>query len=175
MQRQIPVNTDYYQPTQMQNAIPLPYYLQQHEITKSQLTKFSQMPNAVESLQMAMNPYLMDGSSIQSNKPFLTLKLVLTVTKILHKQNCSCCINMLLNKNLSLVFLSRLQIDKIVQVLYLLFFNNINKDSSFIAPTLKKTSFAHLKSSERKFETVLKHRRTCSNSVYGESKELDLK
>ena len=34
------------QPTQMQKEIPLPYYLQQHEITKNQLTKFSQMPNA---------------------------------------------------------------------------------------------------------------------------------
>ena len=31
---QNPANTDYYQPTQMQNEIPLPYYLQQHEITK---------------------------------------------------------------------------------------------------------------------------------------------
>ena len=26
-----------YQPTQMQNEIPLPYYLQQHETTKNQL------------------------------------------------------------------------------------------------------------------------------------------
>ena len=46
-----------YQPTQMENEIPLPYYLQQHEITKNQLTNFSQMPNAEESLQMTMNPY----------------------------------------------------------------------------------------------------------------------
>ena len=53
----------------MQNEIPLPYYLQQHEITKNQLTNFSQMPNAVESLPMTMNPYLMVGSSKQSNKP----------------------------------------------------------------------------------------------------------
>ena len=52
-----------YQPTQMQNEIPLPYYLQQHEITKNQLSNFSQMPNAAESLQMTMNPYLMGGSS----------------------------------------------------------------------------------------------------------------
>ena len=44
-QRQSPVNTDYYQPTQMQNEIPLLYDLQQHEITKTQPTKFSQMPN----------------------------------------------------------------------------------------------------------------------------------
>ena len=29
----------------MQNEIPLPYYLQQHEVTKTQLTNFSQMPN----------------------------------------------------------------------------------------------------------------------------------
>ena len=66
---QNPANTDYYQPTQMQNEIPLPYYLQQHEITKNQLKIFSQMPNAAESLQMTMNPYLMGGSSITSDKP----------------------------------------------------------------------------------------------------------
>ena len=68
---QNPANTDYYQPTQMQNEIPLPYYLQQQEITKNQLTNFSQMPNAAESLQMTMNPYLMGGSSITSNKPLM--------------------------------------------------------------------------------------------------------
>ena len=55
----------------MHNKIPPPYYLQQHEITKSQLTNFSQMPNAAESLQMTMNPYLMGGSSISSNKPLM--------------------------------------------------------------------------------------------------------
>ena len=60
-----------YQPTQMQNEIPLPYYLQQHEITKNQLSNFSQMPNAAESLQMTLNPYLMGGSSITSNKPLM--------------------------------------------------------------------------------------------------------
>ena len=43
---------------------PLPYYLQQHEITKSQIKTFSQIPNAAESLQMTMNSYLMGGSSI---------------------------------------------------------------------------------------------------------------
>ena len=37
---QNPVSTHSYQPTQMQNEIPLPYYIQQHEITKSQLTNF---------------------------------------------------------------------------------------------------------------------------------------
>ena len=37
-----------YQPTQMQNEIPLPYYLQQHEITENQLSNFSQMPNSAE-------------------------------------------------------------------------------------------------------------------------------
>ena len=58
-----------YQPTQMQIEIPLPYYLQQHEITKNQLSNFSEMPNAAESLQMTMNPYLMGRSSITSNKP----------------------------------------------------------------------------------------------------------
>ena len=60
-----------YQPTQMQNEIPLPYYLQQHEITKNQLTNFSQIPNAAESLQMTINPYLMGGSSITSKKPLM--------------------------------------------------------------------------------------------------------
>ena len=64
---QNPANTDHYQPTQMQNEIPLPYYLQQHEKTKNQLTNFSQMPNAAESLQMTVNPCLMGGSSITSN------------------------------------------------------------------------------------------------------------
>ena len=65
---QNPANTDYYQPTQMQNEISLPYFLQQHKVTKNQLTNFSQFPNAAESLQMTMNPYLMGGSSITSNK-----------------------------------------------------------------------------------------------------------
>ena len=55
----------------MQNEIPLPYYLQQHEISKSQLTNFSQITNAAEPLQLTMNPYLMGGSSIQSNKPLM--------------------------------------------------------------------------------------------------------
>ena len=71
IQSQNPMTTHSYQPTQMQNEIPLPYYLQQHEITKNQLTNFSQMPNAAESLQMTMNPYLMCGSSITSNKPLI--------------------------------------------------------------------------------------------------------
>ena len=66
-----PQNPAYYQPNQMQNEIPLPYYLQQHEITKNQLSNFSQMPNAAESLQMTMNPYLMGGSSLTSNKPLM--------------------------------------------------------------------------------------------------------
>ena len=60
-----------HQSTQMHNEIPLPYYLQQHEITKNQLSIFSQMPNAAESSQMTMNPYLMGGSSITSNKPLM--------------------------------------------------------------------------------------------------------
>ena len=68
---QNPANTDYYQPTQKQNEKPLPYYLQQHEITKDQQTNFSQMLNAAESLQMTMNPYLMGRSSITSNKPLM--------------------------------------------------------------------------------------------------------
>ena len=71
MQTQNPMTMHSYQPNQMQNEIPLPYYLQQHEITKNQLTNFSQIPNAAESLQMTMNPYLMGGSSITSNKPLM--------------------------------------------------------------------------------------------------------
>ena len=71
IQPQNPMSMHSYQPTQMQKEILLPYYLQQHEITKNQLTNFSQMPNAAESLQMTMNPYLMGGSSITSNKPLM--------------------------------------------------------------------------------------------------------
>ena len=71
IQPQNPMTMHSYQPTQMQNEIPLPYYLQQHEITKNQLSNFSQMPNAAESLPMTMNPYLMGGSSITSNKPLM--------------------------------------------------------------------------------------------------------
>ena len=55
----------------MRSEIPLLYYLQQHEITKSQLTNFSQLPHTAESVQMTMNPYLMGGSSITSNKPLM--------------------------------------------------------------------------------------------------------
>ena len=62
---QNPMTMHSYQPTQLQNEIPLAYYLQQHEITKNILT------NAAESLQMKMNPYLMGGSSITSNKPLM--------------------------------------------------------------------------------------------------------
>ena len=69
IQPQNPMITHSYQPTQMQSETQLPYYLQQHEITKNQLSNFSQMPNTAESLQMTMNPYLMVGSSITSNKP----------------------------------------------------------------------------------------------------------
>ena len=71
IQPQNPMNMHSYQPTQMQNEIQLPYYLQQQEITKDQLSNFSQMPNAAESLQMTMNPYLMGGLSITSNKPLM--------------------------------------------------------------------------------------------------------
>ena len=73
IQPQNPMSMHSYQPTQMQNEIPLPYYLQQHEITKNQLSNFSQMPNAAESLQMTMNPYLMGESSITSNNLLMVL------------------------------------------------------------------------------------------------------
>ena len=36
-------------------------------MTKTQLTNFSQIPIATESLQMTMNPYLMGESSISSD------------------------------------------------------------------------------------------------------------
>ena len=39
IQPQNPMITHSYKPTQMQNEKPLPYYLQQHEITKNQLSK----------------------------------------------------------------------------------------------------------------------------------------
>ena len=39
-QPQNPVNTHSYQPTQMQNEIPLPYYSQQHEKNRNTINKF---------------------------------------------------------------------------------------------------------------------------------------
>ena len=74
LQPQNPMTRHSYQPNQMQHEIQLPYYLQQHEITKNQLTNFSQTPNAAESLQMTMNPYLVGGSSIISHKPLMVFK-----------------------------------------------------------------------------------------------------
>ena len=53
----------------MQSEMPLTYPLQQHEITKTQPTNFTQIPFEAESLEMTMSPYLMDGSPITSNKP----------------------------------------------------------------------------------------------------------
>ena len=50
IQPQNPMLMHSYHQTQMQNEIPLPYYLQQHKITKNQLSNFSQKPNAAESL-----------------------------------------------------------------------------------------------------------------------------
>ena len=58
----------------MRNEIPLPYYLQQHEITKTGIINFSQIPKAAESLQMTMNPYLMGASSISSDKPLILFR-----------------------------------------------------------------------------------------------------
>ena len=71
IQPQNPMSMHSYQPSQMQNEISLPYYLQQHEISKNQHSNFSQMTKAAESLQMTMNPYLMGGLSITSNKPLM--------------------------------------------------------------------------------------------------------
>ena len=74
VQSQNPAIMHSYQPTQMRNEKSLPYYLKQHEITQNQLTNFSQKPNAAaELLKMTMNPYLMGGSSIKSNKPMMVL------------------------------------------------------------------------------------------------------
>ena len=53
----------------MQNELPIPYYLQLHGISKTQLTNFSQISNTAESLQTTLNPYPMDGYSMSSNKP----------------------------------------------------------------------------------------------------------
>ena len=50
----------------MKNEIPLPFCLQQP-------TKFSQMPKAAESFQTTMNPYLVGGLSISSNKPLMVI------------------------------------------------------------------------------------------------------
>ena len=71
IQPQNPMLVHSHQATQMQNEIPLPYYLQQHVNTKNQFSNFSQIPNAAESLKMTMNPYLMGGLSITSNKPLI--------------------------------------------------------------------------------------------------------
>ena len=45
--------------------------LQKPEITKKQLTNFSEMPKTAESLRVTMNPYLTGGSSILSKKPIM--------------------------------------------------------------------------------------------------------
>ena len=42
-------------------------------LTKLQLTNFTQIQKTAESHQMTMNSYLMDGSSITSNKPLMVL------------------------------------------------------------------------------------------------------
>ena len=63
------LNTQNYQPTQMQNETPLPCYVPQHEITKTQL--ITRKPNAAETLQMTLNRNLMGGSSISSDKPLV--------------------------------------------------------------------------------------------------------
>ena len=55
----------------MRNEFPLPYYLQQPEITKDKFTSFTLLPNTVQSLQITMNPYLIDGLSLSSNEPLI--------------------------------------------------------------------------------------------------------
>ena len=58
MQTQVYPYSQGFQSNSVQNEILLPYYLQQHEITKTQFTNFTQIANTAESLQMTMNPYL---------------------------------------------------------------------------------------------------------------------
>ena len=48
--------TQVYQSDSIKKMFPLPYYFQQHEITKNQLTNFTQIPNTADSLQITMNP-----------------------------------------------------------------------------------------------------------------------
>ena len=55
----------------MSNEISLPYYLQHYEITKTELTNFTQTPKTAKSLQITTNQKFMGGSSITSNKPLL--------------------------------------------------------------------------------------------------------
>ena len=74
MQKQNQTNTPGYQPNPLQNETLLPYYLQQHEITKTQRTKFTNIPNTAESHQMTINPNLMSKSSITSNKPLIVFR-----------------------------------------------------------------------------------------------------
>ena len=59
-------------PIQCKNENPILFLLQQHKITKTQLTIFcntTQIQRTAELFQMTMNPYFMDGSTITSNKP----------------------------------------------------------------------------------------------------------
>ena len=55
----------------MQNEIPLPYYLQQHKITKKSTYKLFTNAKCRRITQTTINPYLMGGLSIQSNKPLM--------------------------------------------------------------------------------------------------------
>ena len=41
------------------------------EVSRNQLTKITQIPNTAESFQKYMNPYLMGGFSIMTNKPLI--------------------------------------------------------------------------------------------------------
>ena len=63
----------------MKKEIPPPFYLQQHEITKHKFTKLTQKPSTSESLQMAMNPYFMGGSSIIFDTPHMVFTGKLTI------------------------------------------------------------------------------------------------
>ena len=67
------MNTQSYQPT-LQNEIPLPYFLQQQEITKTQHKNFflkNQMRQNHSNAEMTLNPYLMGRSTISSNKTLM--------------------------------------------------------------------------------------------------------
>ena len=57
----------------MRNDIPLPYYLQQHKISKNQLTIFTETSNTAEQIKTTMRPHQMSGSSITSKKPLMVI------------------------------------------------------------------------------------------------------
>ena len=64
-------NSQIFQTNPMQNEIQLPFCLEQHEIAKIQLKSLLKIPNTAKSLQMTINPYIIGGASLTSNKPLM--------------------------------------------------------------------------------------------------------